>query len=135
MTNGDDPFRQDDGNDWGTAQPPTDGDIDMNYGQPLPDPLQASPPQQQLQRTKPKLDNDDIIAMVVSVFLPGVGHMMLGQAVKGIVILGVSMFTCGGFGLLWFAVILDAYLVAMTRKYRDVGDWEILPDASQHLQS
>jgi len=137
MSNGDDPFGRDGGGDWGPPpQPPAqDDNIDMNYGQPLQNPPQPTGPGTDLVRTKPKLDNNDIIALVVSLFLPGVGHMMLGQTLKGIVVLAASFFTCGGFGLIWIAVILDIYLVAMTRKYRELGDWEFFPDANQHLKS
>ena len=124
--------------DWGNnPPPPNDDNIDMNYGQPLPN-QGGGPVQGQggpLQTTKPKLDNNDIIAIVLNLFFPGVGQMMLGQTVKGIVILAVSFFTCGGAGLLWVAVILDAYLVAMTRKYRPLDDWEIFPDMNKHLGS
>lgn len=151
----DDPFGGG-GDDWqNPPQPPqNDDNIDMNYGQPLPPPQgpPQQPPQPQpqpgqygqgqmqggggpLQTTKPKLENDDIIAIVVNLFFPGVGQMMLGQTTKGIVILAVSFFTCGGAGLLWVAVIIDAYLVAMTRKYRPLDDWEIFPDMNKHLGS
>ena len=141
----DDPYGSG-GGDWGEAPKPIDGDpnIDMNYGQPLPPPGQAPGQQQapmqqqpggQLQTTKPKLDNNDLIAIVINVFFPGVGQMMLGQTVKGIAILAASIFTCGGAGFLWVAVIIDAYLVAMTKKYRTLGEWEIFPDMNKHLGS
>lgn len=157
----DDPYGGGGGSDddWGNPPQPQQNqdNIDMNYGQPLPP--QGAPPQQQqqhpgapqqqfqqggpvqgptggpLQPSKPKLENDDLIAIVVNLFFPGVGQMMLGQTVKGIVILVVSVFTCGGAGLLWIAVIIDAYLVAMTRKYRQLGDWEFFPDINKHLGS
>lgn len=138
--NGDDPFGRDGGGDWeAPSPPPDDPNIDMNYGQPLPNPnaptqMQPQPPNQ-LKRTKPKLENNDIVAMVVSLFLPGVGHMMLGQTTKGIVVLIGSFVTCYGGGLVWIAVLLDCYLVAMTKKYREVGEWEFFPDANQHLKS
>ena len=155
----DDPYGGGGGSDddWGNPPQPQQNqdNIDMNYGQPLPP--QGAPPQQQhpgapqqqfqqggpvqgptggpLQPSKPKLENDDLIAIVVNLFFPGVGQMMLGQTVKGIVILVVSVFTCGGAGLLYIAVIIDAYLVAMTRKYRQLGDWEFFPDINKHLGS
>lgn len=155
----DDPFGQDGGGDWGEAPKPgpDDDNIDMNYGQPLsqpppagtaqqqPPPGQAmhqtpgqsmqQPPGNQLQSTKPKLDNDDIVPLILSAFFPGVGHMMLGQTTKGIVVLLAAIFTCGFGGLLNLAVILDCYLVAMTRKYRQLDDWEFFPDMNKHLGS
>ena len=138
----DDPFGRDgSGGDWGTP----DENIDMNYGQPLsppggqpsqPGPLMGQPQQQQqLVSSKPQLTNDDIVALVLSAFFPGVGHMILGQSMKGIAILVVSIFTCGGLGIGWILVLVDAYLVAMTRKYRPLGDWEFFPDSKQHFKS
>lgn len=147
----DDPFGSGgDGGDWGTISDDAsqDGDIDLNYGQPPsqhedvdlnygqpPSQPPAPRPQTQLQSTKTKLDNNDIVAIVLSVFLPGVGHIVLGQVAKGVVILLATLVTCGGFGLIWIAALLDAYLVAMTQKYRDVGEWEFFPDVNQHFGS
>ncbi len=78
-----------------------------------------------------KLENNDIIAIVLSVFFPGVGQMMLGQTTKGIVILAVSFFTCAAGGLLSIGAALDAYCVAMARKKRPVDDWEFFPDLGE----
>jgi TM2 domain-containing membrane protein YozV len=150
MSDGNDPFGNGggDGGDWGQPagggpaagggdfgqQPAQEQDVDMNYGQPLSQPP-SQPPNTQLQSSGQKLDNNDIVAMVISAFFPGVGHMMLGQTVKGIVILAASVFTCGGMGLLWVAAIVDCYLLAMTRKYRQVDDWEFFPDMNKHFGS
>ncbi len=156
MSNGNDPFGNGGGGDWGNqpggqpgqpggqpgqpggqpGQPgqPRNDDVDMNYGQPLSQPP-SQPPNQQLQPTSNKLENEDIVPIVLSAFFPGVGHMMLGQATKGIVILLVSIFTCGGAGLVWIAAIVDCYLLAMTRKYRNVDDWEFFPDMNKHFGS
>ena len=146
----DDPFGGG-GGDWGNDPQPlkNEDNIDMNYGQPLPPqgqpapgqpgqvpPTQMQPPGGgQLQQTKPKLENDDIIAMVLTFFLPGVGHMMLGQTTKGIVILVGTIFTCGVGYMLTILFAVDAYLVAMTKKYRQVDDWEVFPDMNKHLGS
>lgn len=125
------------GGDWQSPpQPQNNDNVDMNYGQPLPP--QGGPIQQQggeLQKTKPKLENNDLVAIIINLFFPGVGQMILGQTVKGIAIFIASVVTCGGMGLLWIAVLIDAYLVAMTRKYREVGDWEVFPDMNKHLGS
>ena len=73
------------------------------------------------------LDNNDIVALIVSAFFPGAGHMMLGQTTKGIAILAATYLTCG-LGYLAFAfVVIDAYFLALARKKRQVGDWEFLP--------
>lgn len=138
----DDPYGSG-GGDWGQPQQPPQQqpqheEIDMNYGQlPGQDQQQQAlgPPNGQLKPTKGKLDNNDIIAIVVGVFLPGVGQLMLGQTTKGIVILLATLFTCYGFGFLWIAVVLDAYLLAMTKKYREVGEWEFFPDMNKHFGS
>ncbi|MFP4599619.1 MAG: hypothetical protein ACLFVJ_15270 [Persicimonas sp.] len=89
------------------------------------------PPVHQPGSNKPKLENNDIIAIVLSVFFPGVGQMMLGQTTKGIVILAVSIFTCAAGGLLSIGAALDAYCVAMARKKRPIDDWEIFPDLNE----
>lgn len=72
-------------------------------------------------------DSNDIIAIILSVFLPGVGHIMLGQVTKGIVILVATFVTCGLGYIFSVIVALDAYMVAMARKNRPVDDWEFFP--------
>ena len=73
------------------------------------------------------LDTTDIVAIVLSVVAPGVGHVILGQTVKGLVILLAVVATLG-VGLLVSAVAaLDCYLLAKARKERVVGPWEFFP--------
>lgn len=75
-----------------------------------------------------QLDTNDIIAIAITALgFPGIGHLMLGQATKGIALLAANIFTCGGFGLLYFFTIIDLYFLALARKKRQVGDWEFLP--------
>jgi len=117
----------------GAAQPggiPQPGAAPQQPGQPGP---MQSTPGTNMKPAKPKLENEDIIAIILSAFLPGVGHMMLGQTTKGIVILLVNLVTCWGLGLLWIAVTIDAYLVAMARKVRTLDDWEFFPDYKNFL--
>ena len=78
------------------------------------------------------LETNDIVAVVLSVFLPGVGHMILGQVVKGIVILAVSICTCVGY-LASIVVAADALCVARMRKERPVDDWEFFPEHKRFL--
>ena len=114
----------------GQAQPNANADFgnQQQGGQ-----MQAQPPSQAPQSGgADDLTTNDIIAIVLSFFFPGVGHMMLGQTTKGIVMLAVFVFTCGGLGLLPFASIFDAFLLAKTVKYRAVDDWEFFPDMNQH---
>lgn len=86
-------------------------------------------PQHHMQRGPVQLDGNDIAAIILSGFVPGVGHMMLGQTVKGAVILGATILTCGMGYILAMLICVDAYYVARARKYRPVGEWEFLPPA------
>lgn len=80
-----------------------------------------------------KLENNDIIALIASFLLPGVGHLMLGQTTRGLVILAGILFTCGAGYIVSLLVVADCYFVAMTQKYREVGDWEFFPDYNEHI--
>lgn len=73
------------------------------------------------------LDQNDVIALIVSGFFPGAGHIMLGQTTKGIAILAATYLTCGVGYLAVVFVLIDAYFLALARKTRQVGDWEFLP--------
>lgn len=77
--------------------------------------------------TTNQLDNNDIIAIVLSIFVPGAGHIMLGQTAKGIAILASIFLTCGLAAMIWPVFIIDAVMVAQARKKRPVGDWELFP--------
>lgn len=90
--------------------------------------MMHQPPPPRPSGSTPPLEQNDIIALVLNLFFPGVGQMMLGQVPKGIAILAASIFTCGGFGLIWIAALVDVYLVLRARKYRTLGDWEFFPD-------
>ncbi len=79
------------------------------------------------------LDTSDIVAMVLSFLLPGVGHFMLGQGKKGIVILAAVILSCGVGYIASLLVVLDAYLVARVRKERNVGEWEFFPEHHRML--
>ncbi len=84
------------------------------------------PPPMGMQQSA-QLDNNDAIALVANFFIPGVGYFMLGQSQKGIAALLITLFTCG---MSYFTVIIlvyDAYMVALARKKRPVGEWEFFP--------
>ncbi len=83
--------------------------------------------------TSPGLDGTDLVAIILSVFAPGIGHVILGQKLKGLVILGLVIASCGVGYIVSALVALDAYCVARTRKSREVGDWEIFPESAQTL--
>ncbi len=74
------------------------------------------------------LDLSDITAIILSIILPGVGHMIIGQPLKGIVIFAAVMASCGVGYVISVLVAIDAYLVARTRKLRPVGPWELFPE-------
>lgn len=73
------------------------------------------------------LESDELLPVFLS-FIPGVGQIMMGQTVKGLVMLGASFFCLNFFGLLTIASILDAYLIAKVKKKREVDDWEFFPE-------
>ena len=73
------------------------------------------------------LTTSEVLA-VVAAAVPGLGQMILGQTVKGLVLLGIAIVTCSGFGLFSIASIIDAFLVAKARHRRPVGDWEFFPE-------
>lgn len=83
--------------------------------------------------THETLTTTDILAIVLSVVAPGVGHIILGQTLKGLVIL-LLVFATFGVGLLVSAVVaLDCYLVARARKERTLGTWECFPERRRYL--
>ncbi|MBA2661514.1 MAG: hypothetical protein H0U74_04420 [Bradymonadaceae bacterium] len=117
-------------NDWGAPQqgygPPP------GYDQQGGGPMMHQPPGQ---GGKPQLEGNDILAIALSFFFPGVGQIILGQTTKGIVMIAVTFFTCGMLGLIPIAAVLDAYTVAMAKKQRAVGEWEFFPDFNKMLGS
>jgi TM2 domain-containing membrane protein YozV len=75
-----------------------------------------------------ELDVYDIVAIVLSVLVPGLGHVMLGQTAKGVLILALVVASCGVGYLVSALIALDAYCVARARKVRQVSDWELFPE-------
>lgn len=65
------------------------------------------------------------LVAVASFFLPGLGQILVGQGAKGLVILVLAVFTCGGLGLLNILGAVDGFLVA-SRKQRgeELGPWQ-----------
>ena len=95
----------------------------------MPDPVAPPPssggyPSPQSSR---QLETSEVLAVIAAV-VPGVGQLLLGQTVKGLVLMGVAMLTCSGMGLLSVASIFDALLVAKANHRRVVGEWEFFPD-------
>lgn len=79
------------------------------------------------------LDSTDVFAIVLSIFAPGLGHMLLGQTTKGLVILGLVIASCGVGYLVAALIAMDAWLVARALKERSVGAWELFPDHARHV--
>ena len=79
------------------------------------------------------LETNDIIAIVLSVILPGVGHLMLGQKTKGLVILGAVIISCGVGYIVSLLIAADALCVARVAKEREVGEWEFFPEHKRLL--
>lgn len=78
--------------------------------------------------SSPELDGTDVLAVVVSVLAPGLGHVILGQVMKGLVIMALVIGSCGVGYIVSAIIALDTYMVARARKVREVGDWETFPD-------
>jgi TM2 domain-containing membrane protein YozV len=79
------------------------------------------------------LETNDIVAIVLSVFLPGVGHILLGQKMKGLAILGAVIISCGVGYLVSLLVAADALCVARIKKERPVDEWEFFPEHKRLL--
>lgn len=81
----------------------------------------------QAMTTSTSLDTNDIIAIVVTCFFPGIGHLMVGQTSKGIAIFAAMILTCGIAAIAWPIVMIDLIMVAQARKRRPLADWECFP--------
>lgn len=107
--------------------------------QPQPAAPQQTPPassplvHQPKTKIKHKLEGNDLVVLALSFFIPGVGHMMLGQTMKGAVILAAVIFTCGAGYMAVLAVVADAYFCLMTKKDRQLDDWEFFPDYQNYI--
>jgi TM2 domain-containing membrane protein YozV len=93
-----------------------------------------APDQLPVPQQRVALDNQDIFAIVIGLFLPGVGQMILGQPKKGLVILIGSYATCGLGGILVFGAMIDAYLCAVASKVRALDVWEFFPNYKDLLK-
>lgn len=66
-----------------------------------------------------------IVVAICSFFLPGLGQLIAGQALKGLVLMAVFVFTCGGLGVLSFIAAADAFVIAgRLERGEDVGPWK-----------
>ncbi len=100
---------------------PGDGPMTMQPGQDLP-------------AQQRSLDSKEKKALIASFLLPGVGHLLIGQTVKGIGALLLLLLTVGiGWVLLAPCALIDAFLVIRARKRRSVDDLEFFPDIGDLL--
>ncbi len=79
------------------------------------------------------LETNDIVAIVLSIVLPGVGHILLDQKMKGLAILAAVIFTCGVGYIVSLLVAADALCVARVKKERAVDEWEFFPEHKRLL--
>jgi len=62
---------------------------------------------------------------VLSLLIPGLGQILLGQTVKGIVMIVVTAATCGLCGLMYVIAPIDAYKIAKKlQEGNPVGNWQ-----------
>ena len=98
-----------------------------------PPPLPASPTPMTALPTSPApapvanpTSPDPVLAAVLSFIFPGAGQLWCGQGLKGIVMLGVAMFTLSGCGVLSVLAAVDAYLIAQRkRRGETLGEWQM----------
>lgn len=66
-----------------------------------------------------------IIAVILSIVLPGAGEIYVGQVTKGIVLAVVGVPTLGCCGILTLITAADSYLLAQRRQRGEtIGDWQ-----------
>jgi hypothetical protein len=82
-----------------------------------------------------ELAREDLLMVVLSVFVPGLGHLLQGFTKRGLLILGASVMTCCTLGVLNVGSAFDLYCISLTKKYRQIGEWEFFPDMERHLKA
>ncbi len=82
----------------------------------------------------PDLETNDIIVLVLSFLLPGVGHMILGQTMKGGLILAAVIFTCGAGYIMNILIVADAFFcLAKKKEYGQLEDWDVFPNYQDYI--
>lgn len=107
--------------------------------------VRLSPQQMATQRGARGLAPDEKVALGASVFLPGLGHVLLDQTWKGFILVGLSIVGIGAVGLafgllaaaLWVVLaavaFIDMFLVIRARRRRPLKPFEFFPDLDQLL--
>lgn len=66
-----------------------------------------------------------VLVALASFLFPGLGQLLVGQVAKGAVLFGLTVFTCGGFGLVNLFAAVDGFLVAARRQRGEpLGPWQ-----------
>ena len=81
-----------------------------------------------------ELSGKEKAALLLSLLLPGSGHLLLGQPLKAALLLAGLILTFGVGYLLALGVAFDALLVIRAGRRRRVGPLELLPDIEQVLR-
>ena len=71
--------------------------------------------------TTSQLDGTDLVAIVLSVLAPGLGHVILGQVAKGLVIMALVIASCG-VGYIVSAIVALGGQSTPTSDGRALGD-------------
>ncbi len=95
--------------------------------------LNADSTQGNIAGSAAKLTSNELGSILVSLLLPGIGHLILGQTKKGIAIFAALILTVGLLYLVAFGVAFDAFLVVRARRKREVGPWEFFPGFDELL--
>lgn len=105
---------------FGSGPYPAQSWAEANYGNIAPTPTPTTP----FEPTR-----EQKILLGVSLLIPGLAHVMIGQVKKGVAFF-ILLFL--SFGLLYMVSILiafDAFLVLRAQKTRDVAEFEFFPDS------
>ncbi len=80
-----------------------------------------------------ELSTADKIVLLISFFVPGAAHIAFGQTKKGILLVASIVLTFGLVYLISIGLVFDAYLVLRAKSYREVDEFEMLPDLKEVL--
>lgn len=105
---------------WGSGQypamtPPASYPSSGAIAEPTPDRFDPTPQQK--------------VLLGISLLIPGLAHVMIGQTKKGVIFFVLLFLTVGLFYAVSIVVAFDAYLVLRAQRTRHVGDFEFFPDS------
>lgn len=111
------------------APPPVASPPPMTAPPPPPPQRQAAPapslPAPAPVATPTTSGTDPVLAAILSLLLPGVGQLIIGQTAKGALLLAIGLLSCGMGGVLNVVAAIDAYLIAgRLRRGETIQDWQ-----------